>query len=87
MNSNAYIMLNALVHSANKNTAASAKAILANEPVGNRGLLAQDLAMDGFYGDFVRVVMLGDFLAAYGAADCHNQEALLNILHARLNDW
>ena len=87
MNSNARTMLEALQHSANENTRESVRAILANEGVGEDQFTAQEVAVKGFYGDFIQAVMTGNFLAAFGAADCNNQDALLNILHARPNEW
>jgi hypothetical protein len=87
MNSNARMMLEALQHSANENTRESARLILRNEAIGPKGRLPQELVTEGFFGDFLRAVYTGDYLAAFGAADCPNQEALLNILHARPNEW
>lgn len=79
MNSNARLMLEALTHSTNGVTQDSAKAILEDRDYPN-GRKAEELATTGILGDFIKAVMTGDFLAAYGAADLYNQRALRSIL-------
>ena len=82
MNSNTRLMLEALRHSPNENTREHAIDVLEGRaiPFDSKGLGAEQLATTGILGDFLRAVMTGDFLAAYGAADLHNQRALRSIL-------
>lgn len=87
MNHNVMLMLEALRNSSNECTRASVRIILANEPVGPKGIPARDMAAAGFYGDFLQAVMTGDYLDAYGAADTSNQCALRSVLGTRDDLW
>ena len=80
MNYNARTMLEALKGTSNENTRESVKYILENKAMGPGGRLPQDLVEEGFFGDFLKAVWAGDYLAAYGAADFHNQRALRGII-------
>jgi len=92
MNSNARLMLEALRNSSNENTRDSVGLILHatvmnDTSVGNNPSVAESRAVAGFYGDFLRAVMTGDFIQAYGAADRSNQRALVAILGINDDRW
>jgi len=89
MNTNARIMLDALQHSANEGTRESATALVTGTklPWAPEGRNAEEMATTGILGDFIKTVMTGDYLAAYGAADVHNQRILRGILGPDNDRW
>jgi hypothetical protein len=89
MTSNTRLMLEALKHSSNESTQRSAKALLGEGILDWAPPLAdyEKLATTGRLGGLIVAVMTGDFLAAYGAADIHNQRALRSVLGPDNDRW